>query len=110
MVDDILYENRIVHCYEKKVPIDCDEQAIVCDWFIPVLNGRQGIYIEYWGMNSKDYVENKERKRLAYKQHDIPLVEIEKDDYKDKQGLTDRIIGEINKLAKKYFNVIDYIK
>ena len=110
VVDDILYENRIVHCYEKKVPIDSDEQTIKCDWFIPVTDSRHGIYIEYWGMNTKEYLQNKERKRKAYKDHDIPLIEIEKDDYKDRQGLSDRIISEINKLAKKYYNVIDYLK
>ena len=110
VVDDILYENRIVHCYEKKVPIDSDEQTIKCDWFIPITDGRHGIYIEYWGMNTKEYLQNKERKRQAYKDHDIPLIEIEKDDYKDRQGLSDRIISEINKLAKKYYNVIDYLK
>lgn len=109
-IDDILYENRIVHCYEKKVPIDSDEQTIKCDWFIPVTDSRHGIYIEYWGMNTKEYLQNKERKRKAYKDHDIPLIEIEKDDYKDRQGLTDRIISEINKLAKKYFNITDYMR
>ena len=110
VIDDILYENRIVHCYEKKVPIDCDEQTIKCDWFIPVTDSRHGIYIEYWGMNTKEYKQNKERKRQSYKEHDIPLIEIEKDDYRDKQGLTDRIISEINKLARKYFNITDYLR
>ncbi len=110
MVDDILYELRVVHCYEKKVPIDIDEQSIKCDWFIPVLSTRQGIYMEYWGMNTKEYLANKERKRQAYKEHNLPLIEIEKDDYKDKQGLSDRIIGELNKLAKQYFNISEFIK
>jgi hypothetical protein len=110
VIDDILYENRIVHCYEKKVPIDSDEQAMKCDWFIPVTDSRHGIYIEYWGMNTKDYLQNKERKRQAYKDHDIPLIEIEKDDYRDRQGLADRIISEINKLARKYFNITNYLR
>ena len=110
VVDDILYELRIVHCYEKKVPIDMDEQAVTCDWFIPVLDNRRGIYIEYWGMNTKEYLANKERKREAYKQHNIPLIEIEKDDYLDKQGLSDRLFQQINKLAKDRFGVIDFIK
>ena len=110
VIDDILYDARIVHCYEKKVPIDCDEKTLKCDWFIPVTDSRHGIYIEYWGMNTKEYLQNKERKRQAYKEHNIPLIEIEKDDYKDRQGLSDRIISEINKLAKKYFNIIDYLK
>ncbi len=110
IIDDILYENRIVHCYEKKVPISSDEQTIKADWFIPVTDSRHGIYIEYWGMNTKGYIENKERKRKVYKEHNIPLIEIEKDDHKDKMGLTDRIIGEINSLAQKHFRIIDFIK
>lgn len=110
IIDDILYELRIVHCYEKKVPIDLDEKTVTCDWFIPVLNNRSGIYIEYWGMNTKDYLINKERKRKAYKENNIPLIEIEKDDYLDKQGLQDRLLCEINKLAKDVFRIKDFIQ
>lgn len=110
IIDDILYEQRIVHCYEKRVPINVDEKTIMCDWFIPVTDMRHGIYIEYWGQTNKEYLENKERKRKQYKEHDIPLIEIEKDDYNDKQGLTDRIVGEINKLAEKYYRIKDFIK
>lgn len=110
IIDDILYDLRIVHCYEKKVPITADEQTISADWFIPVTDSRHGIYIEYWGMNTEEYIKNKERKRLQYKNHDIPLIEIEKDDYKDKQGLSDRLISEINKLAKEHFRISDFIR
>ena len=108
-IDDILYELRIVHCYERKVPIDADEQTVKCDWFIPVQDNRHGIYIEYWGMNTKEYLVNKERKRKAYRDNDLPLIEIEKDDYKDRQGLADRLIQEINKLAREYFRVTKYL-
>jgi hypothetical protein len=110
IIDDILYELRIVHCYEKKVPIDIDEQAVICDWFIPILNNRSGIYIEYWGMNTKEYLANKERKKAAYSNNNIPIIEIEKDDYLDKQSLSDRLIQEINKLAKDRFKVSDFIR
>ena len=67
VIDDILYDLRIVHCYEKKVPICADERTITADWFIPVTDSRHGIYIEYWGMNTKEYLDNKERKRKSYK-------------------------------------------
>lgn len=110
VIDDILYDLRIVHCYEKKVPISADEQTITADWFIPVTDSRHGIYIEYWGMNTKEYLENKDRKRKSYREHDIPLIEIEKDDYKDRRGLEDRLISEINSLAQKYFRITDFIK
>lgn len=110
VIDDILYDLRIVHCYEKKVPISADEQAMTADWFIPVTDGRHGIYIEYWGMNTKEYLENKERKKKSYKEHDIPLIEIEKDEYKDRRGLEDRLISEMNAMAYKYFRVTDFIR
>ena len=58
----------------------------------------------------KEYLENKDRKRKSYREHDIPLIEIEKDDYKDRRGLEDRLISEINALAQKYFRIIDFIK
>ena len=61
-------------------------------------------------MNTKEYLQNKERKRNAYKAHDIPLIEIEKEDYKDKRGLEDRIISELNMLAKKYFNLDKFVQ
>ena len=92
------------------MPISMDEQTVTADWFIPVTDGRHGIYIEYWGMNTKEYLENKERKRNAYKVHDVPLIEIEKDDYKDRHGLSDRLISEMNALAQKYFRITDFIK
>ena len=110
IIDDIFYENKILHCYEKKVHISTDEPAINADWFIPVTDIRHGIYVEYWGMNTGDYLKNKERKRKQYKEHDIPLVEIEKDDVNDKHGLTDRLLGEINMLAEKYYRVHDFLK
>ena len=110
IIDDILYELRIVHCYERKVPIDIEEKALISDWFIPVLNNRNGIYIEYWGMKTDEYLANKERKKQTYKENNIPLIEIEKDDYLDKQGLSDRLIQEINKLAKKVYKVKRFLR
>jgi len=61
-------------------------------------------------MNTKEYLANKERKKAAYKEHDIPLIEIERDDYKDRHGLSDRLVAEINALAKKYFRILDFIR
>lgn len=110
VIDDMLYELGIVHCYEKKVPIDIDKQALTCDWFIPVLGTLKGIYIEYWGMSTKEYLANKKRKQEAYKEHNIPLIQIEKDEYKDSQGLRDRLVQEINKIAKTRYGLDKFIK
>lgn len=110
IIDNILYNERILHCYEKRVDISADERTLKADWFIPVTGNRHGIYIEYWGMTDKEYLKNKEEKRELYKKHDIPLIEIEKDDIRDDVGLGDRIISEIDKLAKDYFGVTDFLK
>lgn len=105
-IDDILYQAFIAHSYGEQVSsIPSDEQTVECDWFIPVKSIVEGIYIEYWGMNTKEYLANKARKQKSYKEHHIPLIEIEKDEINDIKGLTIRIIRELNKLAKEYYNI-----
>lgn len=55
MIDGLLYENRIVHAYERLVPI---EQAMYCDFYLPEFN----LYIEFWGMESNPkYKARKEK-------------------------------------------------
>lgn len=100
-VDDILYNNHICHCYEKEVDeISSAERCLKSDWFIPVV-GNKGIYIEYWGMNTPEYLKNKEEKRKLYKENNVPLIEVEKDDVKDKTGLQTRILREYKKLKEE---------
>ncbi len=109
-IDNILYEYRVVHCYEKYLLVDDEDDSVECDWFIPVLNEMKGIYIEYWGMEKNDYMANKERKLKIYKKLDLPLIEIQLDDYKDSTTLSRYLLMEINKLAKKHFGVDKHIK
>lgn len=100
-IDDILYDLDIVHAYEYLVtPIT--ERTVVCDWYIPVLR-RSGIYIELWGIDSdKKYLINKEEKRKLYKKHELPLIEIEKDELKgDTMGLYNRIEREIRQYKEE---------
>jgi len=56
LIDNFLYYNGIVHCYERKLDI---VEPMFCDFYIPDRN----VYIEYWGLeeNSK-YYERKLRK------------------------------------------------
>ena len=77
------------------------------DFYIPVLNGK-GIYIEYWGMDSDDYQDNKAEKKAIYEKYDIPLIQIEKRDTEDSTLLSTRINREYRELAKtKYKRIID---
>lgn len=100
-VDDILFDLPEVHVYEKIVP-QITERTVVCDWYIPVYKS-YGIYIELWGIEKDyEYNLNKEEKRTLYKKHEIPLIEIEKDELRgDTQGLASRIEKEIIKFKEE---------
>ncbi len=100
IVDNILYPNGICHCYEKKVvEISTDERTIQSDWFIPI-TGAKGIYVEYWGMTTPDYLKNKEEKKKLYKEKNIPLIEIQKEDVNNYSDLNQRIVQEYNTLKE----------
>lgn len=101
-IDDILYNACILHCYGKTVD-EITEKRKKCDWFIPIING-EGIYIEYWGMKTPKYLEERAEKEELYKKHNIPYIGIEADDPK-KDTLTFRsnLIRDLTKLAEERF-------
>ncbi len=103
-IDEILYRIRLIHSYGNKVN-KIKERAVYCDWFIPILSETKGIYIEYWGMNTPDYIKNKTDKLELYKKHKLPLIEIQKDDIKDTQSLMSSIIEEVEFLSKEHFKI-----
>ena len=109
VIDGILYSLRVVHSYEDYVDVSLDDRNMKCDWFIPVESDTKGIYIEYWGMNTREYLKNKEIKREIYRKNDIPLVEIERDEIRDERLLTSRLRREINRLALDYFGKEKFI-
>ncbi|BCK86634.1 hypothetical protein MIZ01_0398 [Sideroxyarcus emersonii] len=92
MIDGLLYENRIVHAYERLVPI---EQTMYCDFFLPEFN----LYIEFWGMESNPkYKERKERKLEMYRQNGLKLIEV-KDGHIN--NLEDYLMGQLVKFGYK---------
>ena len=101
-IDDFLYNAFILHCYEKPV-IEVLPENIKCDWYIPIKND-EGIYIEYWGMDTPEYNERRKRKEELYKKNNIPYISIEKDAWKqDSQTFKARLIREITQLAKERY-------
>lgn len=101
-VDDTLYNACIVHSYGKNVT-EILEKRKKADWFIPILNGK-GIYIEYWGMDTPKYIEDRKEKEELYKKYNIPYISIEKDDPKqDTQTFTNNLLRDLRKNAIKYF-------
>lgn len=102
IIDDILFKGNVCHAYErrvKEIPAD-KERSVIADWFIP-LGGFEGIYIEYWGMDTKDYQDNKEEKLKLYEKYsdEVKLIQIDKKDINDRQNLEDRIFSELKRLG-----------
>lgn len=102
IIDDILFKGKVCHAYERKVKEipSTNERSVIADWFVPT-DGFDGIYIEYWGMSTKDYQDNKEEKLALYEkyQDSVKLIQINKYDINDRQTLEDRIFQELKNLG-----------
>ena len=73
IIDNWLYVSKIVHAYERKLPI---EEGLYCDFYIPT--GK--VYIEYWGLDDDKYINRKNKKLDIYKKYNLNLIELfEKD-------------------------------
>lgn len=74
IIDNALYDYKLAHAYERKLPI---EEELYSDFFIPSEN----VYIEYWGMESDaKYADRKKVKLEIYKKYDIKLIELTDED------------------------------
>ena len=73
IIDNWLYDSKIVHAYERKLPI---EEHLYCDFYIPT--GK--VYIEYWGLDDEKYNNRKNQKLEIYNKYHLNLIELlEKD-------------------------------
>jgi len=74
LIDNWLYNENIVHAYEKKLPV---EEELYCDFYIPTAK----IYIEFWGLENKpQYLKRKEIKQNIYKKYEFNLIELNDED------------------------------
>lgn len=74
IIDNALYDYRLAHAYERKVPV---EEELYSDFFIPTEN----VYIEFWGMeDDPQYAERKQAKKDIYKKYDFKLIELNDSD------------------------------
>lgn len=76
LIDDWLFHNKIFHITEKRIP---GHDEIYCDFYLPDYDA----YIEYWGLNNKEYLDKKEWKKNIYKNQRLRLIEIEDTQTKD---------------------------
>lgn len=92
MIDAFFYEKRIVHAYERLVPV---EQAMYCDFYLPDYD----LYIEFWGMESNPkYSQRKEKKLEIYRQNGLKLLEV-KDAHIN--NLDDYLVSQLVKFGYK---------
>lgn len=74
IIDNALYDYKLAHAYERKLPI---EEDLYSDFFIPTEN----VYIEFWGMeDDPKYAERKRQKIEIYKKYDFKLIELNDND------------------------------
>ena len=70
IIDNALYEYKLAHAYERKLPI---EEDLYSDFFIPSEN----VYLEFWGMeDDPKYADRKRIKLNVYKKYDFKLIEL----------------------------------
>lgn len=87
-IDNWLYQHRIPHAYEPHLEILGGRW---CDFFIP--NGdrvEDGTFIEFWGLNDKKYLKNKQAKQQMYKDRNLKLIELEPKDLRK----LDHVLGK----------------
>ena len=69
-IDNWLYYSKVIHAYERKLPI---EEDLISDFYIPSGN----VYIEYWGMSNDPIYATRKRKKLEiYRRYNYRLIEL----------------------------------
>lgn len=73
IIDGWFYDRRIVHAYERLVPVE--QQTMYCDFYLPEYD----LYIEFWGLEDDPKYEARKKKKLeVYRQNKLKLLEIKK--------------------------------
>jgi len=75
IIDNYLYNNQIIHAYERKVPID---EEMYADFYIPM--GKK-VYIEFWGKEGDEQYDIRKNKKIEiYKKNGLNLIELNDED------------------------------
>lgn len=90
IIDDCLYNQNIVHSYEKAIFAPNDQNKMFfCDFYIP----SRDLYIEYWGKDDEDYQARREEKEELYRDTGKRVLSLED---KDIQNIEDVLIKALN--------------
>lgn len=89
IIDNWLYDNNILHEYEKRITDDNTNNHIFSDFYIKEKN----LYIEYYGLNTNEYKNKIEYKRKIYEQNNLKCIELyEKDLENIEDVLEDKLL------------------
>ena len=87
IIDNWLFDHNIPHAYEKKLPIDANENHdLHPDFCLPGYgDDPDDIYIEYWGYNESnvEYTKSKNYKMKCYKQLKVTVICLQEKDIMD---------------------------
>jgi len=92
MIDAALQYLGISHEYEPRIEIN--RQV-----FHPDFKLKNGVYLEYWGLNSRSYRKLKHRKQKVFGQRKFKLINIENADLKNLLFILDKKLNALQKGA-----------
>ena len=104
LIDDYLFDNQIIHIYEKRVVNENNDETYYPDFYLPYL-GRQvgeckGIYIEFFGLeDNKKYLATEKKKINYYKSKGFDVIEVRDCNI---DSIEDFLEDQIRKIKKKY--------
>ncbi|MGN0833772.1 MAG: hypothetical protein ACI4RD_09035 [Kiritimatiellia bacterium] len=81
-IGDWLAQNAIAYEYDERIIVAGDTR-IRPDFYLPEFD----LYIEYWGMNTSEYIENMRKKKFLYQREGKKLISLSYRDLPDLEHL-----------------------
>lgn len=100
LIDDYLFDNQIMHIYEKRIINEGNNETYYPDFYLPYLINNKGVYIEYFGLEDNEKYIKKEKKKLNYyssKGYDV--IEVREANI---SSIDDFLEDKIREVKKKY--------
>lgn len=88
-IDNWLYDNGIAHAYE--VSVEIDREFISCDFVIRTRD-KKNIHLEFWGMNTPNYLKNRAHKEALYRKGGYDLISLEPKDLDNLNSALKRVL------------------
>jgi len=92
LIDNWLYNHKILHAYEKSVFMPKNPDAVVLsDFYLP----EGDVYIEFWGLNEDEqYLKRKKKKKSLYENNDVDVIHLEEKHIKRLNDIMPRKLHE----------------